>query len=306
MPEAKKPQKKPATRKTSKGYEPCEVCGAPLDDGQRYCVNCATRRREAGNPTGRYFASAARRTRRAASPGSIQAAAPSGGRAAAVLFLLLLPIAVAIGVLVGQGGGNNDDQLLAALKNVGTGAAAATSTTATPPTLTSDFTLDKGFTVKLSALPADADQAAADAAKSDAKSKGAPDVGIITAADFTLTPADPSGGPIVYSGQFKTKAEAEAALKKLKAKFPKAEVVAVKRNASGEGALVAKTAYGDVHQVAGTQITAQKVQSDTAALDAFNKQKGDSYIQGQKALPDVVAVGSSGSGGGSGTTGSGD
>jgi hypothetical protein len=305
MSEAKKPQKKPAARKTRKGYEPCEVCGAPLDDGQRYCVNCATRRREAGNPTGRYFASAARRTRRAVSPGSIQAAAPSGGRAAAVLFLLLLPIAVAIGVLVGQGGGNNDDQLLAALKNVGTGAA-ATPTTASAPTLTSDFTLDKGYTVKLSSLPADADQAAADTAKSDAESKGAKDVGIITPADFTLTPADSSGGPIVYSGQFKTKAEAEAALKKLKAKFPKAAVVAVKRNASGEGALVAKTAYGDVHQVAGTQITTQKVQSDTAALNAFNKQKGDSYIQGQKALPDVVAVGGSGGGGGSGTTGAGD
>jgi hypothetical protein len=305
MPEAKKPQKKPVARKTKKGYEPCEVCGAPLDDGQRYCVNCATRRREAGNPTGRYFASAARRTRRAASPGSIQAVSPSGGRAAAVLFLLLLPIAVAIGVLVGQGGGNNDGQLLAALKNVGTGAA-ATSTTASTPTLTSDFTLDKGYTVKLSSLPAGADQAAADTAKSDAEAKGAKDVGIITPADFTVTPADPSGGPIVYSGQFKTKAEAGAALKKLKAKFPKAEVVAVKRNASGQGALVAKTAYGDVHQVAGTQITSQKVQSDTAALDAFNKQKGDSYIQGQKALPDVVAVGGSGGGGGSGTTGSGD
>ncbi|MEA2462212.1 MAG: hypothetical protein QOH90_2389, partial [Actinomycetota bacterium] len=246
----------------------------------------------------------AARTRRAVSPTAIQTAAPSGGRAAAVLFLLLLPIAVAIGVLVGQGGNNNDDQLLAALKNVDTSGAAAGATT--PPTLTSDFTLDKGFTVKLSTLPADADQAAADTAKSDAESKGAPDVGIITPADFTLTPADPSGGPIVYSGQFKTKGEAEAALKKLKAKFPKAEVVAVKRNASGVGALVAKTAYGDVHKVAGTQVTQQKVQQDTAALDAFNKQKGESYIQGQKALPDVVAVGGGGSGGGSGTSGAGD
>jgi hypothetical protein len=209
-------------------------------------------------------------------------------------------------LLVGRGDNNNDSELLAALKNAGTGAATSDATLASTATLTSDFTLDKGFTVELSSLPADADQAAADAAKSDAESKGASDVGIIAPADFTVTPADPAGGPIVYSGQFKTKGEAESALKKLKAKFPKAQVVAVKRNASGEGALVARTAYGDVHKVAGTQITEQKVQQDTAALDNFNNQKGDSYIQGQKDLPDVVAVGGSGSGGGSGTTGSGD
>jgi SPOR domain len=290
----------------AESYEPCEVCGAPLDDGQRYCVNCATRRREAGNPTGRYFANAARRARRASPDGAPAAAAPpSAGRAAAVLLLLLLPIAVAVGVLVGRGNGNNDDKLLAAINNVGTtGAATGTSLASAPATLTSDFTLDKGFTVKLSTLPAGSDQAAADAAKSDAKSKGAADVGIIAPADFTLTPADPSGDYVLYSGQFKTKAEAEQALKKLKKSFPKATVVAVKRNASGEGAVVANTDFGAVHKVAGSKVTPQKVQQDTQQLDQFNKQTGDSYVQSQKGLPDVVAVGGGGSS--AGPTGSGD
>jgi hypothetical protein len=288
-------------------YEPCEVCGAPLDDGQRYCVNCATRRREAGNPTGRYFANAARRTRRASADGAPPSAAPpSPGRAAAVLLLLLLPIAVAVGVLVGRGNGSNDDKLLAAIKGVGTTGVAATGTSlaSAPTTLTSEFTLDKGFTVKLSTLPAGSDQAAADAAKSDAKSKGAADVGIIAPADFTLTPADASGAYVLYSGQFKTKGEAEQALKKLKKSFPKAEVVAVKRNASGEGAVVAKTDFGAVHQVSGAKVTAQKVQQDTQQLEQFGKQTGDSYVQGQKGLPDVVAVGGGGSS--STPTGSGD
>jgi hypothetical protein len=293
-------------KKKTDSYEPCEVCGAPLDDGQRYCVNCATRRREAGNPTGRYFANAARRTRRASGGGAPQAA-PSRGRAAAVLCLLLLPVAVAVGVLVGRGHSSNDDALIAALKSSGgTAAASDTSALASTTTLTSDFTLDKGFTVQLSTIPVGSDQAAADKAKSDATAKGATDVGIIAPADFTLTPAG-DGSYVVYSGQFKTKAEAEKALGKLKKNFPSAAVVAVKRNTSGQGAVVAKTQYGDVHKIAGSQITPQQVQQDTQSLNDFGKKTGDSYIQGQKDLPDVVAVGGGGSSTSSvDTSGSGD
>jgi hypothetical protein len=303
-----KKTEKPKTEKpnpggSKPGYEPCEVCGAPLDDGQRYCVNCATRRREAGNPTGRYFATAARRTRRAPGASTARAQAPSVARAAAVLCLLLLPIAVAIGVLVGRGNGGNDDKLIEALKS-SPGASAAGGTLATTTTLTSDFALDKGFTVKVATLPAGSDQAAADAAKGDAEAKGASDVGILAPADFTVTPADPSGDYIVYSGEFKTKAEAEKALAKLKKSFPKAEVLAVKRNASGVGAVVAQTDYGTVHKVTGTQITDQKVQQDTAQLEQFGKQTGDNYVQGQKSLPDVVAVGGGGSS--AGPSGAGD
>src|SRR3954464_6213962 len=103
--------KQAAPEKTSKRgeeYAGCEECGAPLDEKQRYCVSCGARRRDAGGPASRYFATAARRTRR----GPRRSAAPSGARAAAVLFFVILPIAVAIGVLVGKGnGGGNDEDL---------------------------------------------------------------------------------------------------------------------------------------------------------------------------------------------------
>src|SRR3954468_19974144 len=41
-------------------YASCEECGAPLDEKQRYCVSCGARRRDAGGPASRYFATAAR------------------------------------------------------------------------------------------------------------------------------------------------------------------------------------------------------------------------------------------------------
>ena len=280
-------------------YASCEECGAPLDEKQRYCVSCGARRRDLGGPTTQYFAKAGRRRR-----GAGGRTGTSGASAAAVLFFVVLPIAVAVGVLVGKGnGGNNDQQLADAIKNLqangGSGAQLA-STASTP--IASDFTLDQGYTVELKTLPSSSDQAAVDAAKKDATSKGATDVGIINPSDFTVTPAPQSGGLVLYSGQFKTKEEATKALAKLKSKFPGAQVVQVKRSSSaGAGKLVAKTQYGDVHQVSGFQATPQKVASDTALVNQEGKKTGQDYVGSQKDLPDVIVVG--GSGGGSSTPG---
>src|SRR5690349_2433669 len=152
MPTTKQTSKPKPTSNGAVEYASCEECGAPLDEKQRYCVNCATRRRDHGGPAVQYFAKAGRRSR----SGSRRTAGPSGARAAAVLFFVVLPIAVAIGVLVGKGnGGNNDQQLADALKNLqanGNGASALASTAATTP-IPSDFALDKGYTVELRTLP---------------------------------------------------------------------------------------------------------------------------------------------------------
>ena len=142
-----------------------------------------------------------------------------------MLFFVVLPIAVAIGVLVGKGngGGNNNDQQLAeALKSLqasgGGGTALASTAAATP--ITSDFTLDQGYTVELKTLPVDGtDQAAVDAAKKAATDQGAADVGIINISEFAVTPAPPANTYVLFSGEFKSKAEATKALGKLKGKF---------------------------------------------------------------------------------------
>jgi hypothetical protein len=293
---------KPAQAETqpqeSEQYAHCEECGAPLDEKQRYCVSCGARRRDANVPSSRYFATAARRGRRG--PG--KSGSPSGARAAAVLFFVVLPIAVAIGVLVGKGGdgGNNDQELADALKSLQTGnggsTALASDTAATP--ITSDFTLDKGYSVELKTLPVDGtDQAAVDAAKQDATGQGAADVGIINTSEFAVTPAPPANTYVLYSGQFKSKAEATKALGKLGAKFKDAQVVSVKRNTGGDqGKLVNKTQYGDVHQVEGFTPSAQKVASDTALVQQQAQKVGKNYVDSQKDLPDVIVVGGSGGG----------
>jgi len=296
--ETTKPPQTETTSKPSEQYAHCEECGAPLDEKQRYCVSCGARRRDASVPSSRYFASAARRGRR----GSGKSASPSGARAAAVLFFVLLPIAVAIGVLVGKGndGGNNDQQLAEALKslqaNGGTGGTSLASNTAATP-ITSDFALDKGYTVELKTLPVDGtDQAAVDSAKKDATSQGAADVGIINTSDFAVTPAPPANTYVLYSGQFKSKGEATQALGKLKAKFKDAQVVSVARNSGDQGKLVNKTQYGDVHQVEGFTPSAQKVADDTALVQQQAQKVGKNYVDSQKDLPDVIVVGGTGGG----------
>jgi hypothetical protein len=275
-------------------FASCEECGAPLDEKQRYCVSCGARRRDKGGPAVQYFASAGKRGRR----GGTKTGGPSGARAAAVLFFVVLPIAVAIGVLVGNGSGSNNDQQIAdAIKNLqagGTGSQLASTAASTP--VTSDWTLDSGYTVELKTLPQSSDQAAVDAAKKAATDQGATDVGVINPADFTVTPAPQGGGFVLYSGQYKSKADATKALSKLKGKFSGAVVVAVKKNAGGQGQLVNKTAYGDVHKVEGFTPSAQKVASDTAIVNSESQKTGQNYVDSQKDLPDVIVVGGSGGG----------
>src|SRR3954452_23874945 len=168
--------------KDNGAYATCEECGAPLDEKQRYCVSCGARRRDKGGPAVQYFAGAGKRGRR----GTGRATGTSGSPASAVLFFVVLPIAVAIGVLVGKGNGNDNQDIANAIENLqagSTGPALASTAAATP--IASDWTLDKGFTVELKTLPQSSDQAAVDAAKKDASSKGVSDVGVINPADFT-------------------------------------------------------------------------------------------------------------------------
>jgi hypothetical protein len=300
-------------------YRPCEQCGAPLDDKQRYCVNCAARRPDVDNPAARYLATATRRGRPVAAPAT---GSSSAVRGAAVVFFLLLPLAVAIGILVGRsgGGGNSTDtaKVLAALRHArgplastgaATGAApgggtALASQSSGSGTIASDFSLDKGYTVSLQTLPASStDQAAVDSAKKSAEGKGAKQVGIISPHDFTTTPDLGSQNYILYSGEYKQKAQAEAALKKLKPKFPSAQVIAVKSATSGGGSTAAganaggkvtsHTSIGTTHQVTGIKPTKQDQQQGAQIAQHVASQIGHDYIGSQQGLPDVIAVGGS-------------
>jgi hypothetical protein len=95
-------------------WDACERCAAPLDESQRYCVSCGTRRTQADDPATRYFAEAARRARSTSVPAAV---APRSAHGITVAVLLaLLPLAAGVGVLVGRGGSGGEERILEALK----------------------------------------------------------------------------------------------------------------------------------------------------------------------------------------------
>lgn len=286
-------------------FEPCQECGAPMDRQQRYCVNCAARRADAENPSSQYFAAANRWRRR----GGHRRSEPdrSTSRAAAVGFFALLPIAVAIGVLIGRGGsssGPDEAALLHALRNgqatASTAGGAASAATVSDQrgsgpakVLSSDFSLKEGYTVKIDLLPVSStDQAAADSAKSAAEKKGAKKVGIINPSDFQLTPSQGTSNYILYSGEFMSKSEASRALAGLSKDFTGAEVLKVKKPTTDSiGKVVGKTRYGKVHDVTTYKPTQKQIQKSTQIVNDIAHETGQSYINKQKKLPDIIPIG---------------
>jgi hypothetical protein len=105
-----------ATVPRAGNHPPCEACGAPLDEQQRYCVHCGVRRPDVDEPALSWMG--ARRPRNAAASAS-PTAPPRNPLALPALALLLLPIVAAAGVLVGRGGGADpvDPRLLQALRS---------------------------------------------------------------------------------------------------------------------------------------------------------------------------------------------
>jgi len=288
-------------------FEACQECGAPMSRQQRYCVNCAARRPGADNPASQYFAAASRWRRR----GGVkqEQVVKKVGKPAAVAALALLPVAIAAGVLIGRGNsgsGVDDDALLAALNSGPAVAATATTgdtgATETPvadtgdsggEVLKSDFSLDDGYTVKIDLLPVSStNNQSATAAKSAAQKKGAKDVGVINPSDFQLKPDQGTENYILYSGEFKSKGEADSALAKLKKDFPKAEVVEVhKPTTDSIGTVVAQTDHGVVHDVTKLDPTQEQIDKSTELVQDLAQDTGKSYIEQQSSLPDVIPVG---------------
>ncbi|MDX6664853.1 MAG: hypothetical protein QOG68_1059 [Solirubrobacteraceae bacterium] len=284
---------------TSLPYEPCGRCAAPLGEHQRYCVECGESRRHPGDPVARYLAGSAARGRAKTAPAGSPRPPRRGEARWIAVALALLPVAAGIGVMVGRNGSNDANaRLLAALRAQGTGAIAGAGTAsnaAKATALSSDFSLAKGYVVRLGTLTwADTDKAAADRAKSAAKAKGATDVGIINPDEFTLKPAT-GGDYLLYSGAFKTRAQAEKALKKLKAKFPDAAVVKV-GTASGGTAGTGATTSGNgklttSDAVAVQQHATAKQKADGAKIvQQIQANKGKAYVQQQRQLPDTIVI----------------
>src|SRR3954471_5434819 len=97
---------------------PCADCGAPLGEGQRYCVHCGRRRPDVEDPAITWLAETrSERTRVTAT--AAPAAPVRNPLALPAIALAILPLAVAVGVLVGHHGNGGTDQkaLLEALRS---------------------------------------------------------------------------------------------------------------------------------------------------------------------------------------------
>jgi hypothetical protein len=289
-------------------FETCEHCDAPVEPTQRYCVVCGTRRRHVPDPAARFISQATARSRAAARV-AVPATGPRrrGPGLGAALALAVIPAAVGLGVLVGRGSVNNDAKLIAALRaqkpevvNVGggSGGAGAAVTTASSSSqsvavLSSDFPLQSGYSVELSTLPASSHRSAVLAAEKAAKANGAAKVGLVTQSDYTITPKPKSGTVVIYAGAYKTKAEADQALSKLKAKFPHAVVISLRSAGSstaGAGKVLTQTRYGTAHQVTGFHATKASLAQGAQVVNKVAKTLGKSYVGAQTGLPSQVSV----------------
>ena len=308
----------PATRAQSPpAYEQCEQCGTPVEPAQRYCVACGNKRRHVSDPAAQYLAKAKAASRtRSAPTARARATTRRGGRSLGLgtaIVLAVIPLAVGLGVVIGRSSNNGDDKLIAALKaqkpeiiqtsgggggggsSTASSASTQNSSSSTPvASLSSDFPLQSGYSVELQTLPVHGTTTASvSKAKSAAAGKGAKQVGLIVQSDFKVTPAPPSGAYVLYSGAYKTQAQAQQALTKLKAKFSSAVVIKVEAangTVAGAGKALTKTQYGTAHQIAGFKPTQAQVNQGTQAVSKIQSQAGKSYVNSQRGLPDVIVV----------------
>jgi hypothetical protein len=202
-------------------------------------------------------------------------------------------LALIVGIFIGSRNGN--DELANAIANQkapvvnvngGGGGASAATAAATP--LMSDFTLAKGYTIELKTIPSTSDQAAADTAKSAATTQGAADVGLINQTDYTIDPAPAATTDyVIFSGQFKNKADATKAFNKLKKKFPDAKVVGVTAAAGSAAAGPVDDTTTDLSKL---KPSTKKKAEDKAKVKDLNKKTGQDYVKGQDDLPDQTVV----------------
>lgn len=291
----------PASPASAGAFEQCDSCGAPVESIQRYCVACGARRRHVADPAARFLAGASARPRRPVpSPASGNARRSPGLGLA--LILAVIPLAVGLGVLVGRDSTGGDGKLIAALRaqkpQVLASGGSATQAAAGPPStaaasLSSTFPFQTGYAVELQTLSVHgASAASVSRAESDARNKGAKAVGLILPSDFHITPAPPAGSDVIYSGAFRTRAQADAALAKLKRQFKAAKVIAVRSvaAAAGAGQVLAKTRYGTAHQITGFKATPAALAQGKQVVNRIAKQVGGNYVGSQRNLPDQISV----------------
>ena len=277
-------------------YARCDQCSAPVEERQRYCVACGARQGRAEDPVARYLAVATSRSRVAKTSRPDHRRRTPGLAMAAVIAVI--PLAVALGVIVGRANSGGDAKLSAAIAALraekpivmvrGGGAdAPVAAASVARRTVASTFSLHQGYAVELETLSAQrTDPTAVAKAEQAARGRGATAVGVITEQAFSISPKPAGAVYVLYSGQFKTKAQADGALAKLRRHFAGAAVIAVK--AIG-GASASASSTGGSSQVKASASKAQLAQG-AKEVKQISHATGNQYVNDQNNLPGEVSI----------------
>jgi hypothetical protein len=259
--------------------ELCAGCGVPLAADQRYCLNCGYRRAESRVPYREVLPGAASRSGGGDGPPGATGPAPSPAGPApgawtptvALIGVGVVAVVLGVGVLIGRSVSGSTKRASApqVITVGGTAAGPATTAANAGPKFTGDWPAGKdGYTVELKALPkAGTQPAAVAAAKGEAGGKGAAKIGAL---DSDSYPGLAGGQYVVYSGVYKTQAEAAKALKGLKKAFPQAKVIHVAQSGAGAAG-------------SGKAVNRQQ-------LNNLNSTSGSDYYRKSSKLPKKIAI----------------
>ena len=263
--------------------ELCAGCGAPLAPDQRYCLNCGYRRADSRVPYTEVLPRAASgRDGGPGPPGATGAASAPAGPApggwtptVALIGVGVVAVVLGVGVLIGRSVSGSTKRASApqviSVGGAAAGAGTGTASTNAGPKFKGDWPAGKdAYTVELKALPkAGTQPAAVAAAKTDAQSKGAAKVGALDSDSY----AGLAGGQyIVYSGVYKTQAEAAKALKGLKKGFPQAKVIHVTQGGGGSASTGAAKSLS------------------RQQLSNLSNSSGSDYFRKSSKLPKKIAI----------------
>lgn len=239
MPESQTPSRASHAPTLGDEGEPCAGCGTKLAADQRYCLNCGRRRAEARLPFMEILAGAAEPAEPPPDERRRSLLSREPTAVLGVAALALFGLALGIGVLIGRP--SEVKQAAAApapapvinVNGGGGGTGGSDTAKVSDKQLKDDWPEGKdGYTVQLKKLDKGSSQPAdADAAKSEATSNGAKDVGALDSDNY---PSLDGGAYVVYSGVYDKKAEAKKSLKKLGKDFPDARVIHVASKSKGE------------------------------------------------------------------------
>lgn len=234
------------TTVSSASAQRCPRCGSPLAAGQRYCLECGARAGDQRVP----FAASNTPAGSAPAPSSPPLPPPRSSDVSpfgVVLGIALLGGMLLIGVLLGRGSddSNQTPQVVTVSSETTnpTAAAEGDAPSSSGETVGSEWPSGTdGWTVQLASLPKDGTTASdVDSTKQSLSDQGVGDLGVL---DADLYPNLPPGSYILYSGVYGTRADAEAALKKLGSDFGSAQVVEVSSQAAASGPGVSPATAG--------------------------------------------------------------